>query len=333
MICAAYKKNEALRTYKFVDLFAGIGGFRAALEDFGAECVFSSEWDHHAAKVYCENFGELPSGDLTKIHEKDIPRHSVLCAGFPCQPFSISGKQKGFNDTRGTLFYEVERIIKFHMPKVVILENVKNFVTHDNGKTMATVLNVLRASGYRTTYKVLNAGHYGVPQKRERVFIVATNRALTAKDYIFPKQSISRVKLEDIIETQVDEKYFIKRDDFVFNKEGKAKTMELFADETIKPYRIGICNKGGQGERVYSAQGHAITLSAYGGGAGAKTGLYLIGNRVRKLIPRECARLMGFPETFKIHKSDNQAYKQFGNSVVVNVVDTIVQNLIDQEIL
>jgi DNA (cytosine-5)-methyltransferase 1 len=333
MICASSKKSEALLKYKFIDLFAGIGGFRTALEEFGAKCVFSSEWDQQAAKVYCENFGELPSGDLTKIHAEDIPRHSILCAGFPCQPFSISGKQKGFEDTRGTLFYEVERIIKFHMPKVVILENVKNFVTHDKGKTIAIVLKTLQASGYTSTFKVLNAGDYGVPQKRERVFIVATNRASTSKAYIFPTQQQAKVRLEDIIETQVDEKYYIKRNDYIFNKTEKSKTVEFFCDDLIKPYRIGICNKGGQGERIYSLQGHAITLSAYGGGAGAKTGLYLVGNKVRKLIPRECARLMGFPETFKIHKSDSQAYKQFGNSVVVDVVKAIVKSLIEQKIL
>jgi len=160
------------QNFSFSDLFAGIGGFRIALESFGGKCVFSSEWDHYAALTYEHNFGEEPTGDITKIDEKDIPYHDVLCAGFPCQAFSISGKQGGFNDTRGTLFFDIARIAKYHKPKVLLLENVKHLVRHDNGKTLSTITRVLFDIGYEVFYEILDASDFGIPQSRKRVFFV-----------------------------------------------------------------------------------------------------------------------------------------------------------------
>ena len=332
MICLN-KTSMGLKKYNFIDLFCGIGGFRLAMERYGAKCVFSSEWDKEAAAVYEKNFKEKPSGDITKIKERDIPKHDILCAGFPCQPFSISGKQNGFDDTRGTLFFDIARIAKFHKPKVLILENVKNFATHNAGKTLKTVLEVLDNLNYDVYHKVLNASLYGVPQKRERIFILGFKRELKIKTFCFPKGQNASTTLRDILIKNVEKKLFIKRNDFVFKKDNNLLELKIPGIKAGKPIRIGICNKGGQGERIYSIDGHAITLSAYGGGAGAKTGLYLVDNQVRKLAPRECARAMGFPDEFEIHEKYNQAYKQFGNSVVVNVIDSILQKLISDRIL
>jgi len=325
--------STRLKKYKFIDLFAGIGGFRLAMERYGAKCVFSSEWDKEAASVYEKNFREKPFGDITKIKEKDIPKHDILCAGFPCQPFSISGKQNGFDDTRGTLFFDISRIAKFHKPKILILENVKNFSTHNNGKTLNTVLEVLDKLNYNVYHKVLNASLFGVPQKRERIFILGFRKECKIKTFNFPKEQNANTTLRDILIEKVEKRLFIKRKDFVFKQDNSLFNLKIPGIAEAKPIRLGICNKGGQGERIYSIDGHAITLSAYGGGAGAKTGLYLVGSKVRKLAPRECARAMGFPDEFQIHEKYTQAYKQFGNSVVVNVVDAIIQKLISDQIL
>lgn len=306
----------------FIDLFAGIGGFRIALESFGAKCVFSSEIDIYAKETYQANFGEEPCGDITKIKSEEIPAHDILCAGFPCQPFSISGKQKGFEDTRGTLFFEIARITEYHKPKVLILENVRNLVRHNNGKTFSYMLRALSELGYNVFYKVLNAGDYGVPQSRERVYIICFRKDLQIKDFAFPNPIANKVYLKDILLPDKDtDKYVIVRNDIViFNKYVKeCKPL---------PIRIGTINKGGQGERIYSPLGHAITLSAYGGGAGAKTGAYLVNGRVRKLAPRECALVQGFPDEFIIPVSDNQAYKQFGNSVAVPVLLAILNEIV-----
>jgi len=332
MICLN-KDSKRFKKYKFIDLFAGIGGFRLAMERHGAKCVFSSEWDKEAASVYEKNFREKPHGDITKIKEKDIPKHDMLCAGFPCQPFSISGKQNGFDDTRGTLFFDIARIAKYHKPKVLILENVKNFATHNAGKTLHTVLEVLDKLNYNAYHKVLNASLFGVPQKRERIFILGFRKDLQIKNFSFPLKQNINISLRDILLHNVEQKLFIKREDFVFKQDNALLKLEIPGLTAGKPIRVGTCNKGGQGERIYSIDGHAITLSAYGGGAGAKTGLYLVDKKVRKLAPRECARAMGFPDDFEIHEKYTQAYKQFGNSVVVNVVDAILKKLISDRIL
>ena len=313
---------------RFIDLFAGIGGFRQALESLGLECVFSSEWDPQAQQTYSANYGEIPHGDITKIDEVNIPKHEIICGGFPCQAFSISGKQKGFEDARGTLFFDVVRIAKLHQPSVLFLENVKNFASHDNGKTLKTVLSILDEIGYDVYYKVLNASHYGAPTSRERIYLVCFRKDLKITSFKFPEASTTKVSLQDYLDPDSETyKYVIQRDDITL-REGVPLTPDLLGSYPQKPIRLGSIGKGGQGERIYSPLGHAITFSAYGGGAASKTGAYLINDKVRKLSPKECARVMGFGDKFIIPVSDSQAYKQFGNSVVVNVVKAIMSEIL-----
>ena len=305
----------------FIDLFAGIGGFRIALDDNGAKCVFTSEWDSQAQITYMENFGETPKGDLTKIPESDIPKHNILCAGFPCQAFSISGKQRGFKDARGTLFFDIARIAKHHQPEVLFLENVKNLSKHHHGNTLKIILRILDEIGYNAYPKILVASHYGIPQARERIYIVAFRKDLGINYFDFPKPTYKRIYIKDILEDDnKTQDYIINRTDIEFWKR----------DETpvLKPIQIGKINNGGQGERIYSVNGHAITLSAYGGGAAGKTGAYLVNGKIRRLSPRECARVQGYPEWFKIPVSKSQAYKQFGNSVAVPVVEAIFKQIL-----
>ncbi len=318
------KNKICLKGQKFIDLFAGIGGFHLALDSFGAECVFASEWDKYAQEVYRDNFNLTPEGDITKIDEKDIPSHDILCGGFPCQAFSISGKQKGFEDTRGTLFFDIARIAKFHKPKIMLLENVSNFEKHDNGKTLLTIIKTIKEIGYDVNYKVLDASDFGLAQKRERIYFVCFRKDLEIKKFKFPAPINNNAKILNIIlPDEESSKHIIKRKDYII-KDHVKMDVDMFGNYPRKPIRIGTYNKGGQGERIYHECGLAITLSAYGGGIGAKTGLYLVNGKVRKLAPRECARLQGFPDNFRIHKNDNQAYKQFGNSVAVNVLQHIL---------
>lgn len=311
-------KNKCLKNYKFIDLFAGLGGFRIALESLGAKCVYSNEWDKAAQDTYNDNFGIVPEGDITKVDEKMIPDHDILCAGFPCQPFSISGKQRGFEDSRGTLFFDVARIVKEKKPKIVFMENVKNFATHDNGKTLEVVKNTMCELGYSFFQKVLSADNYGVPQKRERIYMVCFRNDLNINEFKYPKPVKLSKHVEDYLlndEKQV-EKLYVSRPDMYIN----ITNDDEYSNKSI---RVGTVNKGGQGERIYSTKGIAITLSANGGGVFAKTGGYLINGKVRRLHPRECARIMGYPDTYKICKKTNEAYKQFGNSVVIDVLQYI----------
>ncbi len=313
---------------KYIDLFAGIGGFHQAMNTFNAECLFASEWDKEAAKTYFDNYGIKPNGDITKIKEVNIPKHDMLCGGFPCQAFSISGKQKGFEDSRGTLFFDVARIVKYHKPKVLLLENVRNFEKHDNGKTLKTVVKTLRKLNYNVYYKSLNASHYGLPQNRERIFIVCFRQDLLISNFEFPSPTNKKISLLDVLEDSPKNAKIIDRPDTIFTKTFKPQ-INLFGEIDLpnRPIQIGYVNKGGQGERIYSPYGHAITLSAYGGGAGAKTGLYYINEKIRKLSPRECARVQGFPDTFKVNSLLTQSYKQFGNSVAVNVLRAIIKEI------
>lgn len=314
--------NKKLKDMTFIDLFAGLGGFRLALESYGANCVYSSEWDKAVQKVYASNFGDIPDGDITKVDEYKIPNHDILCAGFPCQAFSISGKQRGFEDSRGTLFFDVARIVKCKRPKIVFMENVKNFASHDNGNTLQVVENTMQELGYDFYYSVLNSVNFGVPQKRERIYMVSFRKDLNIREFDFPKPFPLNRHIEDCLiddESEVADLYVNRPDIYMKNIEDNK-----YSD---KPIRLGIVNKGGQGERIYSIKGIAITLSAYGGGVFAKTGGYLINGRPRKLHPRECARIMGYPDSYKISRSRNQAYQQFGNSVVVDVLQLITEQI------
>lgn len=313
--------DKTLNGYKFIDLFCGLGGFRLALESFGAKCVYSNDWDRYVQEVYKENFGECSAGDIRCVDEKTIPDHDILCAGFPCQAFSISGKQRGFEDGRGTLFFDVARIIKEKQPKVVFMENVKNFASHNGGHTLDVVKATMKDLGYTFFYQVLNAVDYGIPQRRERIYMVCFRGDLGINHFSFPKPFQLKSHLEDYLldENDIPEKLYVKRHDMtLFNYN------EDYSDSSV---RIGTVNKGGQGERIYSTKGIAITLSAYGGGVFAKTGGYMINGKTRKLHPRECARIMGYPDSYKISDNYNQSYKQFGNSVVIDVLQYIVREL------
>lgn len=315
-------EDKNLSGMTFIDLFAGLGGFRLALESLGAKCVYSNEWDIPAQEVYKANFGETPEGDITKVDEKTIPDHDIICAGFPCQAFSISGKRRGFEDSRGTLFFDVARIVKEKKPKVVFMENVRNFAAHDGGRTIEVVKNTMEELGYSFNYKVLSATDYGVPQKRERVYMVCFRNDLGVTDFEYPEPFKLTKHVEDFLlkDDEEVEKLYVDRPDTYYND----TVDDTYSDKTI---RLGIVNKGGQGERIYSTKGIAITFSAYGGGVFAKTGGYLVNGRPRKLHPRECARLMGFPDSYIMSKNKLQAYKQFGNSVVVDVLQYVAMEI------
>ncbi len=311
------------KNIKFIDLFAGIGGFRIAMEAYGARCVFSSEIDLFAKETYHANFKEVPRGDIMQIESKEIPKHDILCGGFPCQPFSISGKQEGFDDVRGKLFFEILRIAKYHRPRIVFLENVAHLTKHSSGETVKVMKKMLGEVGYDVFYEVLNASDYGVPQSRKRLYILGFRKDMGISKFSFPTPTNEDIVLEDILcpDDETDQ-YVITREDIVLND------IEV-KNRVHAPIRIGTVNKGGQGERIYSVKGHAITLSAEGGGPGAKTGLYLVNGRVRKLSPTECKRVQGFPHHFMIPVSDNKAWKQFGNSVAVPVLKNIIKAILD----
>lgn len=315
-------QNKNLINLNFIDLFAGLGGFRLALESCGAKCVYSNEWDKYAQEVYNLNFHEIPEGDITVVDENKIPDHDILCAGFPCQAFSISGKRRGFEDSRGTLFFDIARIVKAKRPKVVFMENVKNFASHDNGNTLSVVKETMLSLGYNFYSDVLNALDFGIPQKRERIYMVCFRKDLDVKQFKFPKPFKLSTFVEDLLLPDKDvSNLIITRPDLSLKPDINIK------NNSQRSIRVGTIGKGGQGERIYSPKGIAITLSAYGGGAFAKTGGYLINGHTRRLHPRECARIMGYPDSYKIHPSLNQAYKQFGNSVVVNVLQYIALNI------
>lgn len=311
------------REFKFIDLFAGIGGFRLAMDSMGGKCVFSSEWDKNAQDVYEKNHGHRPAGDITKIHENDIPDHDVLCAGFPCQAFSIAGKRKGFEDTRGTLFFDIARIVKAKSPKILILENVKNLLTHDKGNTFSLIKKTLEDMNYTVNAKVLKSSDFGLPQARERVFIVCIKDFTGEFEFPVPMKKVTRIK-DILIKLSKEDTQALKiqRDDISFYRNEK----ELVNPR--KALQIGKINKGGQGERIYSVYGSGITLSAYGGGAAAKTGAYKVGNIIRKLHPKECLALQGFPKSFKLHPSYNISYQQLGNSVSVDVIKKVMSSVL-----
>ncbi len=317
-----------LRGMKFIDLFAGIGGFRYALESLGCKCVFSSEWDKYCKESYKMNFNELPYGDITKIDEKSIPKFDILCAGFPCQPFSISGKQRGFSDTRGTLFFDIARIVAYHKPKVILLENVKNLKAHNGGATFEVISNTLDELNYNIYYKVLNAKNFGLPQNRERITIVCIRKDIDSGKFKFPSGTNKLVTISDIKEDDSKtEKYILKRNDIYIDEE-KLKKAEQNG-RVNRPVQIGTIANGGQGNRIYHENGIGITLAASSGGAASKTGAYYINGKVRKLSPREAARLQGFPEQFKIIDNDSQALKQFGNSVPIDLLKAVFEELKD----
>lgn len=240
---------------------------------------------------------------------------------FLAKRFQLSGKQKGFEDSRGTLFFDVARIVKEKTPSVVFMENVRNFATHDGGNTLNVVRKTMIELGYDFHFEILNSLDYGIPQKRERVYMICFRKDLNVIKFSFPKPFKLDIFLENLLLNDSETKHLVvERDDLILENSS-------FSGNANKPIRIGTVGKGGQGERIYSPKGIAITLSAYGGGVFSKTGGYLVNGKTRKLHPRECARVMGFPDSYKIHPSQSQAYKQFGNSVAINVLQYISINI------
>jgi DNA (cytosine-5)-methyltransferase 1 len=301
--------------FTFIDLFAGIGGIRLGFEKFKGECVFTSEWDKHSKITYKANFGDEPNGDITKTEVKDIPKHDILLGGFPCQPFSNAGLKQGFDDTRGTLFFDVARIIEYRKPAMILLENVKGFVNHDKGRTMKIVKETLEELGYNVFYKVLNARDFGIPQNRERIYIVGINkRKLGSIGFKFPEPSYKPTKLGDILENKVDDKYTLS------NKLWQGHKRRL------KEHRA----KGnGFGYSLFDRNSkYTSTISARYYKDGSEILIEQKNKNPRKLTPREAARLQGFPESFKIPVSDTQAYRQFGNSVAVPVISAIAKEMV-----
>lgn len=298
----------------FIDIFAGIGGFRVALEKCGLTCTFSSEIDKEASQVYYQNFGEKPDGDITAINEKDIPPHDVLCAGFPCQSFSISGNHTGFKDDRGQLFYDIVRIAAYHKPPLLLLENVKNILRVHDGYVFRTIINELQEIGYTVYYSLLNASHYGIPQARSRVYFVCLRNG-TGLTFEEPKPTHDQIFLRDVLDSNPEDHLIIQRDDIHIEKKDEPEPQTA-------PIRIGRVHKGRQGERIYHPNGHSITLSADGGGIGAKTGLYLIDGYVRKLSLSESKKVMGFPDEHYISNS-RYGYKQLGNAVIPKMISLI----------
>ena len=330
--------------FKFIDLFAGIGGIRLPFQELGGKCVFTSEWDKFAQKSYAANFGELPSGDITQVTAKEIDDHDVLLAGFPCQAFSQAGLKKGFCDTRGTMFFEIQRILAEKRPKAFLLENVKQLKGHDKGRTLKTIIEILTGKNdgeipdnvpmspdarealseklnYWVDFKVLRAGDFGAPQNRERIFIIGFNKDYFKKcdfDHIFewPEPPMNPTRLGDILEDS-------KKLDSQFTISDRMWESHQRRKEKHK-------SKGnGFGYSLFNEDSpYANTISARYYKDGSEILIKQNNKNPRKLTPREAARLQGFPESFKIPVSDTQAYKQFGNSVAVPVIKSISKNIL-----
>lgn len=305
-------KKESINELHFIDLFCGIGGFRFAIEKvlknkkISFKCVFSSDIDEFAKISYNANFGEEPFGDITKIESKDIPDHDILFAGFPCQPFSIAGLGKGFNDIRGTLFFEIARIISEKRPKAFVLENVKRLVSHDSGRTLQKILYTLRNLGYYAEYKVLNALDCGLPQKRERVIIVGSRIPFNMK---WPKKRTDGKTLLDVLEKNIPQKYYAS--EMIVNKRMNAHKSKYYPS-------IWHENKNGN----ISSYPYSCALRA-----GASYN-YLLVNGKRRLTPKEMLRLQGFPDNFKIIVNDSQIRKQAGNAIPVNMIEAVLEDFV-----
>jgi DNA (cytosine-5)-methyltransferase 1 len=321
--------------YKSIDLFAGIGGIRLgfdlAFKD-KIETVFISEWDEKAQETYRANFDDDIEimGDITKIDEKDIPEHDILLAGFPCQAFSLAGQKKGFEDARGTLFFDVARIVKYQQPKVVFAENVKNLVNHDRGRTFKVIKEILTDLGYTVFYKVLNSKDFGVPQNRERIYIVAFRDDIAPFNFNFPEKTDDTKVIADIIEDEeTSSKYYLST---------------VYLDSLRKHRKRHEAKGNGFG---YEVRDHdSIAGAIVCGGMGRERNL-IVDKRltdftpvthikgevnkeyIRRMTPREWARLQGFPDNFKLVVADTHLYKQFGNSVTVPVIEAIAEQIRD----
>ncbi|AMD94640.1 DNA cytosine methyltransferase [Leptotrichia sp. oral taxon 847] len=319
--------------YKSIDLFAGIGGVRLGFEyafKKNIETIFISEIDKKAQETYKANFTDKLNinGDITKIDEKEIPKHDILLAGFPCQAFSLAGFKKGFEDARGTLFFDVVRIAKYHKPKVIFCENVKNLVNHDNGKTFKKITEILENMGYKVYSEIINSKNFGVPQNRERVYIVAFRKNIDSSNFIFPRKKDDSKKIIDILEKkEVSPKYYLS---------------DVYLECLRKHKQRHKLKGNGFGYEIRDKNEIARTLVC--GGIGRERNLIVDEkltnfkpvtnikgkiNRefIRKLTPREWARLQGFPDDFKLTVADTHLYKQLGNTVTVTVIEAIAENI------
>lgn len=316
--------SDNISSFTFIDLFAGIGGTRIAFEKSGGKCVFTSEWDKHSQSTYLANFGDRPHGDIKQINEKDIPDHDILLAGFPCQPFSIAGVSKnkslgredGFEHKKqGNLFFDIARIILEKKPKAFLLENVKNLKTHDKGNTFRIISDTLNKLGYKLFIEICDAKYY-VPQHRERIFIAGFRKEIYPDiDFEFPVPPDQVTGISDILEKKVDEKYTLSDDLWKYLQSYAKKHKEKgngFGYGFINPEKDKITR----------------TLSARYYKDGSEILIKQNGKNPRKLTPRECARLMGFDDSFKIPVSDTQAYRQFGNALCVPLVVDIARQMI-----
>lgn len=313
-------------SFTFIDLFAGIGGMRIAFEGAGGHCVYSSEWNKYSQQTYRANFGEQPEGDITQVDADSIPDHDILVAGFPCQPFSIAGVSKkqslgratGFEDkTQGTLFFDVCRILKAKRPKAFMLENVKNLCSHDKGRTFKVILESLEELDYQVFYKIMDGQNF-VPQHRERILIVGFDRKRYGRDCRFDfhiTPADPKPVMRDILEENVSEKYTLSD-----------KLWQYLQNYAAKHKAAG----NGFGYGIAPLDGVSRTLSARYYKDGSEILIEQSGKNPRRLTPRECARLQGFPDDFKIPVSDTQAYRQFGNSVVVPLMENVAQLIIKE---
>lgn len=340
--------------FTFIDLFAGIGGLRYPFQQLGGHCVFSSEWDKFAQKTYLENFGEMPSGDITQIAAKDIPEHDILLGGFPCQAFSQAGHRRGFNDTRGTMFFEIQRILTKKRPKAFLLENVKQLRGHDKGRTLNTILDILRGQhhqeipddiplseearhaladklNYWVDVRVLRAADFGAPQNRERVFIVGFNKDLFPSAdfndlFSWPKAPRTPTKVGDILQPQQE---------LDLDEERYGKDRFTISDRLWKGHqkrKVEHKTKGnGFGYSLFTAESeYTNTISAryYKDGSEILIDQSHLNKNPRKLTPRECANLQGFPPSFNVDAvSQGQIYKQFGNSVCMRVIHPLAKQI------
>ncbi|PIY13166.1 MAG: DNA (cytosine-5-)-methyltransferase [Flexibacter sp. CG_4_10_14_3_um_filter_32_15] len=316
---------------KFIDLFCGIGGFRIAFEELGGECVFSADIDKYACKTYNDNFGDFPLIDLTKVDESEIPNFDILCAGFPCQPFSIGGLRKGFEDTRGTLFFDIERILRLKKPKGFILENVKGLVNHEKGKTLEIILNKLGSKingitnsekhkdclNYNVFYKIINSKSFGVPQNRERIYIIGFQDDI---NFEFPSSNESKF-LTDIIDKSKEHNTIIpilnQNIDFHLEKHknvGTIKDLEYLLAYEVRKSRC-----------TFRFDNLSPTLTAKMGTGG--NNIPVLVNQKRRLTVEECLQIQGFPKGFKIKSDYHQSYKQIGNSVSVPVVRALAKEI------
>lgn len=313
---------------KFIDLFCGLGGFRVAFESYGCECVFSSDIDKYARETYKDNFNEYPTGDITKINEKDIPDHDILCAGFPCQPFSIGGKRLGFEDTRGTLFFDVLRILKEKRPKAFFLENVAGLSSHDGGRTMQVILNSLKEINYIPFFKVVNAKDVGYPQNRARWYCVGFDATKFPSinesfHFPFPSQQPLKYTIDTLLEKTTDTNYKVSDVCLqnIYSHIDEFKTSDRYNQNFTL-----IANEVRKSRCNFRCDGISPCLTAKMGTGG--NNVPIVVSEGRKLTERECLRIMGYPDSYKIKENFHQSYKQIGNSVIVPIIKDIANELV-----